>query len=147
MPDAPLDHFHGETLQPNRLACESALNELVNSRDFVISALLATRDGRPYLFKSRDKNMHPARFSAMVGALAGLSQSVLKETTQDGLDLLLLEGQRSKLAVLKVPANNGLLVLAVMADAGTNLGLMLSCARTCAAKVNDSFGPAGTTGA
>lgn len=125
--------------EPDRRICEAALSTLLTTRESVTSALLATRDGRPYLFKTRDKSQHPARFAAMVGALAGLSQSILKETSQDGFDLALLEGERSKLAVLKIPAGDDLLTLAVLADANVNLGRMLSDTRTCASKVAAAF--------
>lgn len=128
-----------DTLEPDRRICEAALVELLTTREAIITALLASRDGRPYLIKSRDKGQAPSRLAAMVSSLAALSQSILKETTQDGFDLALLEGERSKLAVLKIPAGNGLLTLAVLADAGVNLGRMLSDTRACAGKVDASF--------
>lgn len=139
MPDTIHDSSSSDGLEPDRHTCETALVQLLTTREGVITAMLAFRDGRPYLVKSRDKSQHPARLAAMVSSLAALSQSILKETTQDGLDLTLLEGNRSKLAMLKISEGNGLLVLAVLADGGVNLGRMLSDTRACAAKVAESF--------
>ena len=139
MPDTQAPRTTSDSLEPDRRLCEAALSELLTTRESIITALLASRDGRPYIIKTRDKGQNPSRLAAMVSSLAALSQSILKETTQDGFDLALLEGDRSKLAVLKIPAGNGLLTLAVLADAGVNLGRMLSDTRTCAAKVDASF--------
>ena len=124
--------------EPDRKYCEAALDALLMSSQSLDTVLLAYRDGRPYLFKSRSRQ-NAGKLAAMIGSLVALSQTVLKETSEDGLDLAVLEGTKSKLVTTRIAAGDGLLVLAVLAGASVSLGRLLNDTRACAARVAASF--------
>lgn len=126
---------------PNRARCEAALQRLLDSGEPVVTAMLAYRDGRPFLTKSLAKP-DPGKLAAMTSALSSLSSTVLKELAQDAADLTLIEGRTGKLILIPIPAAKRLLMLAVHAEGSANLGRILAYCRTCAIQVDEAFVPA-----
>lgn len=110
------------------------------SSESLDTVLLAYRDGRPYLFKSRSRQ-NSGKLAAMIGSLVALSQTILKETSEDGLDLAVLEGAKSKLVTTRITAGDGLLVLAALAGSSVSLGRLLNDTRACATRVAAAFPP------
>lgn len=125
-------------VQPDRDRCEQALHKLIYSGEPVVTAMLAYRDGRPYLAKSHARP-DPGKLAAMTSALAALSSTVLRELAGDASDLTLIEGRSGKLVLIPVAAADRLLMLAVHAEGNANLGRLLSYARACAAQVDAAF--------
>ncbi len=126
--------------EPDRRQCEVALDTLMMSSESLDTVLLAYRDGRPYLFKSRSRQ-NSGKLAAMIGSLVALSQTILKETSEDGLDLAVLEGAKSKLVTTRITAGDGLLVLAALAGSSVSLGRLLNDTRACATRVAAAFPP------
>ena len=126
--------------EPDRRQCEVALDTLMMSSESLDTVLLAYRDGRPYLFKSRSRQ-NSGKLAAMIGSLVALSQTILKETSEDGLDLAVLEGTKSKLVTTRITAGDGLLVLAALAGSSVSLGRLLNDTRACATRVAAAFPP------
>ena len=126
--------------EPDRRQCEVALDTLMMSSESLDTVLLAYRDGRPYLFKSRSRQ-NSGKLAAMIGSLVALSQTILKETSEDGLDLAVLEGAKSKLVTTRITAGDGLLVLASLAGSSVSLGRLLNDTRACATRVAAAFPP------
>jgi predicted regulator of Ras-like GTPase activity (Roadblock/LC7/MglB family) len=122
------------------MQCEVALDTLMMSSESLDTVLLAYRDGRPYLFKSRSRQ-NSGKLAAMIGSLVALSQTILKETSEDGLDLAVLEGAKSKLVTTRITAGDGLLVLAALAGSSVSLGRLLNDTRACATRVAAAFPP------
>ena len=126
--------------EPYCRQCEVALDTLMMSSESLDTVLLAYRDGRPYLFKSRSRQ-NSGKLAAMIGSLVALSQTILKETSEDGLDLAVLEGAKSKLVTTRITAGDGLLVLAALAGSSVSLGRLLNDTRACATRVAAAFPP------
>ena len=124
--------------EPDRRQCETALDALMATSDSLDTVLLAYRDGRPFLLRSRSRQ-NPGKLAAMIGSLVALSQTLLKETSQDTLDLAVLEGAKNKLVTTRIAAGDGLLVLAALADSSVSLGRLLNDTRACANRVASSF--------
>ncbi len=97
---------------PDRVRCARALETLFERCDGVHVAMLALRDGRPFVEKTR-RTMDSGRMAAMTSSLVALGQSVLKELNAGALDHILIEGGEGKLVVSTVPGTGGLLLLAV----------------------------------
>ena len=127
--------------EPDRRQCEVALDTLMMSSESLDTVLLAYRDGRPYLFKSRSRRQNSGKLAAMIGSLVALSQTILKETSEDGMDLAVLEGAKSKLVTTRITAGDGLLVLAALAGSSVSLGRLLNDTRACATRVAAAFPP------
>lgn len=115
---------------PDRARCAQALDALFERCEGVDAAMLALRDGRPFVEKSR-RALDPGRMAAMSSSLVALGQSVLKELRAGAMDHLLIEGTAGKLAVSTVPGTGGLLLLAVLAERDARLGLVLGQAKIC----------------
>jgi predicted regulator of Ras-like GTPase activity (Roadblock/LC7/MglB family) len=119
---------------PSRALCARALDDLFNKCDGITSAMLALRDGRPYVEKTRTKG-DVGKFAAMSSSLVALGNSILKELACGTLNHVLVEGSTGKLVVCNVPFQQGILILAVHASNEATLGLVLGHARTCAQEV------------
>ncbi len=119
---------------PDRARCAAALDRLLQGCDGTAAAMLALRDGRPFVDKVQ-AGVDPGRFAAMASSLAALGQSVLRELKSGGLDHVLIEGELGKLVICSVPDTGGLLLLAVLAVHEARLGLVLGHARICAKEV------------
>lgn len=119
---------------PDRARCGRALETLFERCDGVNVAILALRDGRPFVEKTR-RTMDSGRMAAMTSSLVALGQSVLKEISAGALDHMLVEGAGGKLVVSAVPGTGGLLLLAVSAASDARLGLVLGQAKICCAEV------------
>ena len=124
--------------EASREACSTALDALLSRCDGVSAAMLAFRDGRPYVDRLRDA---PARgkFAAMSSSLVALGQSILRELAAGGLDHVLVEGSDGKFVVSSVPGSGGLLVIAVLAQRDARLGLVLGHTKTCALAVSTAI--------
>jgi predicted regulator of Ras-like GTPase activity (Roadblock/LC7/MglB family) len=127
---------------PDRVRCAQALDQLLVSCDGVIAAMLALRDGRPFLDRHRTPH-DSGKFAAMSSSLVALGHSVLKELKAGQLDHVLIEGSEGKLVIASVPNSNGMLLLAVLAERDARLGLVLGHSKTCAQTVG--AGLTGTT--
>lgn len=127
-------------LVPNKQLCEQAIEGLMSSSEPVSSVLLAYRDGRPFVLKSKAKP-NAEKFSAMASSLGALSTSILRELGGDKNELTLIEGVQSKLILVSIPTANHLLLLAVHAELGANLGRLLTYTKACANTVAGSFQP------
>lgn len=125
---------------PDRARCTQALDELIKRCDGVNAAMLALRDGRPYVERSGGR-VEPGKFAAMASSLLALGSSVLRELSAGTLDHVLVEGSDGKLVVSNVPGSQGLLILAVLASSDARLGLVLGQAKTCALAVAAAFSP------
>lgn len=119
---------------PDRVRCARALDTLFERCDGVDVAMLALRDGRPFVEKAR-RTMDSGRMAAMTSSLVALGQSVLKELRAGAMDHILVEGAAGKLVVSAVPGTGGLLLLAVSAASDARLGLVLGQSKICCAEV------------
>lgn len=108
-----------------------ALARIVSGCEGVQIAMLASRDGRPFVWRSAVAG-DSGKLAAMTSSLTALGRTVLRELNAGELDHLLVEGQDGKLVLVGVPGLDGLLVLAVLAERRTRLGLVLGHARMCA---------------
>lgn len=117
-----------------RQRCESVLDGLIGRVDDVSLALLAFCDGLPLLMRSRDR-IDAGKLAAMSASMAALSDTLLREISNDMAELTLLEGSKSKILVLRVPVPSNLLLLMVHAQSTANLGRLLVHVKECAAKV------------
>lgn len=115
---------------PDRVRCANALGELFARCEGVDAALLALRDGRPFLERFRNST-DAGRLAAMTSSLAALGQSALKELKAGPLDHVLIEGGEGKLVISTVPGTGGLLLLAVLAARDARLGLVLGQSKIC----------------
>jgi predicted regulator of Ras-like GTPase activity (Roadblock/LC7/MglB family) len=123
---------------PDRNRCATALDQLLRTGEDISAALLATRDGRPYLERSRIPQ-YGGRFAAMSSSLVALGHSVLRELGASPLDHILIEGGEGKLIVTSVPGSAGLLILSVLATRDARLGLVLSRSKICVQAVSRAF--------
>lgn len=128
----------GVIVPPNRGQCDAALQHLVDSSDGIRAAMLALRDGRPFVERCRSQ-VDCGKFAAMVSSLVALGQTALRELGAGGLDHVLVEGRDGKLVVSSIDGSGGLLLLAVLAERDARLGLVLGHAKTCAQAVSDAF--------
>lgn len=119
---------------PDRSRSLAALDRLLQGCEGVSAAMLALRDGRPFVEKVQS-GVDSGRFAAMASSLAALGQSVLRELKAGSMDHVLVEGDQGKLVLVTVPETGGLLLLAVLATHGARLGLVLGHARICAQAV------------
>lgn len=124
--------------EADRGRCALALDRLVACSG-IRAGMLALRDGRPFLMKSRDTTIEPGRVSAMVSSTVALGHTFLRELGAAPLDHILIEGAHGKLVIVSIPASGGLLVLAVVAERNALLGLVLGHSKTCALAVADVF--------
>jgi len=121
--------------EASREACAMALDTLLARCDGATAAMLAFRDGRPYVDRVRKAPMQ-GKFAAMSSSLVALGQSILREVQGGTLDHVLVEGNGGKFVVASIPGSGGLLVIAVLANHDARLGLVLGHAKTCALAVS-----------
>ena len=125
---------------PDRRQCERALDELVALNvDGISLALLAYRDGHPYLFRGKDLQ-NAGKLAAMASSMAALSGTMLREIDSDSGEMTLLQGKKGKIIIVQVPAANNLMLLAVHTTEEVNLGLLLAHTKSCVTRVAASFG-------
>lgn len=115
----------------NRQACAAAIDELLRRCEDIDAAILARRDGRPFVDRTRSR-IDPGRFAAMSSSLLALGSSVLRELDAGALDHVLVDGSHGKLVLSSVPGSASVLVLAVLANHGARLGMVLGHAKACA---------------
>ena len=123
---------------PDRALCTQALDRLLSSSDGISAAMLALRDGRPFVERCAG-SVDSGKFAAMTSSLVALGHSVLRELDAGPLDHVLIEGGTGKLVVANIPGSNGLLLLAVLATPEARLGLVLGHAKTCVQAVAAAF--------
>jgi predicted regulator of Ras-like GTPase activity (Roadblock/LC7/MglB family) len=123
---------------PDRARCNAALDHLLQSNDGISIAMLALRDGRPFMEKHR-QGLDSGKFAAMASSLVALGHGVLKDLKAGPLDHVLIDGAEGKLVISSVSGSGGLLILAVLAARDTRLGLVLGHARHCALAVAAAF--------
>ena len=116
---------------PGREHCAAVLEKLLVDCEGVRAAMLALRDGRPFVEKSRSP-IEGGKFAAMSSSLSALGQSILRELHGGSLDHVVVEGSEGKLVVTTVPGAGGLLILAVLAERSALLGLVLGRSKACA---------------
>ncbi|TWI11976.1 putative regulator of Ras-like GTPase activity (Roadblock/LC7/MglB family) [Lysobacter ruishenii] len=133
-----MDNRVGTTLEPDRSRCASALDHLVAS-DGILAAMLAMRDGRPFLMRNRNRRWEEGKMAAMVSSTVALGQTFLRELTAGPLDHILIEGTEGKLVICSVARSNSLLLLAVVAERDARLGMVLGHSKTCAQAVAEAF--------
>lgn len=127
------------TLTPSIRARHAALlSDLLTRCESIGAVMLALREGRPYVEKSRSR-IDGGKFAAMASSLAALGSSILRELQSGTLDHLLVEGQEGRLVVCTVPATHDLFILAVLADREARLGLVLGHVRMCARAIADEM--------
>lgn len=122
-----------------RALCAAAVDDLLVRCDDITAAMIAVRDGRPFVEKIRAKT-ESGKFAAMASSLAALGQSVMRELGAGALDHILVEAVDGKLVVANVPGSGGLLILAVLARRDARLGLVLGHTKTCALSVANAVG-------
>lgn len=121
--------------EASKKVCATALEDLMVRCDDVTAAMLALRDGRPYIERIRGKT-EPGKFAAMSSSLVALGQTVLRELGVGALDHVLIEGVDGKLVVANVPGSGGLVLISVLAKREARLGLVLGHTKTCALAVS-----------
>ena len=89
----------------HRALCQTELDRLVASTPGVRCAMLALRDGRPFVQSAAD--IDAGRFAAMASSMCALGDSVLKELSSGSLDHVLVDGSDGKLVISKVPGCGG----------------------------------------
>lgn len=115
-----------------RIRSMAALEELLE-RSGANAAIIASRDGRPFAEKTRERiGVESGRLAAMASSLAALGDGVLRELSSGALDHVLIEGSGGKFVVCRIPGAHNALVLAVHAGASARLGLVLGQAKACA---------------
>lgn len=119
---------------PDRTRCANALDDLFARCDGVDAALLALRDGRPYVDRLR-RAVDAGRLAAMTSSLVALGHSVLKELKAGTLSHVLIEASEGQLVISAVPGTGGLLLLAVLASSSARLGLVLGQSKICCQEV------------
>jgi len=124
--------------EAGRKLCAEALDALIARCDGVSAAMLAFRDGRPYVERVRTRADH-GKFAAMSSSLVALGQSVLRELDAGTLDHVLVEGTDGKFVVSSIPGSGGLLIIAVLARRDARLGLVLGHAKSCALAVSSAI--------
>lgn len=124
--------------EKNRLACKTALDNLMTRCDDVSAAMLALRDGRPYAENIRGK-AEPGKLAAMSSSIVALGQTVLRELGSGSLNHVLVEGTDGKLVVASIPGSGGLLIISVLAKRDARLGLVLGHTKMCALEVSSSI--------
>ena len=122
-------------LNLDKAACTSAINDLFERCEGVNAVMLAKRDGRPFVERSKITS-DAGKFAAMSSSLLALGNSVLKELDGGALDHVLIEGQKGKLVIVSVPGSLGLLLLAVQATNEARLGMVLGHAKACATRIS-----------
>lgn len=127
----------------NRQACAAAMDELLRRCDDIDAAILARRDGRPFVDRTRSR-IDPSRFAAMSSSLLALGSSVLRELNAGSLDHVLVDGSQGKLVLSSVPGSASVLVLAVLANHGARLGMVLGHAKACAQAIGSRISVSAT---
>lgn len=127
--------------ETTRDRCREELRRVLSYCGGASAAMLALRDGRTFALEARGR-MDADKLAAMSSSLVALSDSALRELAAGPLDHVLVDGAAGKLVITRISASGGLLLLAVLADAGTRLGLVLGHARACAAAVGGVIGEA-----
>jgi predicted regulator of Ras-like GTPase activity (Roadblock/LC7/MglB family) len=81
----------------------AALEELLE-RSGANAAIIASRDGRPFAEKTRERiGVESGRLAAMASSLAALGDGVLRELSSGALDHVLIEGSGGKFVVCRIP--------------------------------------------
>jgi len=124
--------------EASKKVCVTAIDDLMARCDDVTAAMLALRDGRPWIERARVKH-EPGKFAAMSSSLVALGQSVLRELGAGALDHVLVEGIDGKLVVANVPGSGGLMLISVLAKREARLGLVLGHTKTCALAVSSAI--------
>ena len=128
----------GVVAPPDRALCTDALERLVDSCDGINAAMLAMRDGRPFIERCRTP-MDCGKIAAMVSSMVALGHTFLREIGAGPLDHVLIDGAEGKLVISSVSGSGGLLLLAVFAERDARLGMVLGHSKTCAQAVTDAF--------
>lgn len=100
--------------------------------------VLATVDGR-LLVESVDNGADPQRIAAMVGSMVALGETIGREVRIERSDYVVVHGTKGILMMQRVPAAKPWLVVATLADSGTNLGIVLHHTRRTAADIGAVF--------
>lgn len=124
--------------EPKLLACSQAVEQFMVRCDYVNMVMVAFRDGRPFVSRSRS-DIEPGKFAAMSSSLMALGNTVLRELNAGTLDHLVVEGAQGKMVVAAVPASNGMLIIAVHSNADARLGLVLGHSKTCALAISTAI--------
>lgn len=124
--------------EKNRQVCKAALDGLMARCEDVTAAMLALRDGRPYVENIRGQ-VEPGKLAAMSSSLLALGQTVLRELASGTLDHVLVEGADGKLVVANIPGSGGLLIISVLARRDARLGLVLGHTKMCSLEVSSSI--------
>jgi len=98
--------------------------------------MLASRDGHPAVFIETE-TVVPGKFAAMSSSITALGKTIIHEVGAGRLSHVLVEGDKGKVVFVRVPYENGLFVLAVLAAPDILLGRMHAVARTLAKRVDE----------
>ncbi len=130
---SPFEVFFPDAAQ--REACLAAMARMMGSVTGAYASVLATIDGQP-VTHSATGEWRPARVAAIVGSLCALGETLGKEINQRTCRNVLLETETGLAVVQRLPSPAERLVLLTASNRETNLGVLLTFSRTCAAAIS-----------
>jgi len=129
---APFEQFFPEQVQ--RDACLAAIARLLEGVKGSYASVLATIDGKPVAHAANEE-WRPVRVAAIVGSLCALGETLCKEINQRGCRNVLIETDTGLSVVQRLPSPADRLILLTSSNRETNLGVLLTYTRTCAAAI------------
>lgn len=115
----------------NRTICTQAITKLLDNCPGVTAAMIALRDGRPFMDRGLNK-VDSGKFAAMSSSLQALGSSVLKELDAGRLEHLVVTGEQGTLVITSIPESMNMLTLAVLTEGTPLLGMVLGRSKVCA---------------
>lgn len=111
-------------------AIRESVQRLYQNVTGATGCVVATVDGR-LIHHVSDQDSDPARIAAMVGSMVALGETVAKEVQISRSQYVVVHAQQGMLLMLRVPSKKQLLVVATLAKASSNLGIVLHETRRC----------------
>ena len=120
--------------QARRDDCRAALARLLERAGGAYASVLATVDGQPVAQVATEEG-RPARVAAIIGSLCALGETLSKEINQHTCRNVLIETDAGFSVVQRLSAPADRLILMTASNRETNLGVLLTHSRTCAAAI------------
>lgn len=115
--------------------CQRELARMLETHPGLLGALIASVDGHVVAAKlpagSRDSDL-----AAMSSSMVGLAETVAQRTGVAPCNNLVVDNDGGHMVLMRV---NQSLMLTVMGDKGTNVGMQLSAARICVTAINEAI--------
>ena len=112
----------------------TAIRQLHQSVPAVAGCVVATVDGR-LLDHVTNHNADPNRIAAMIGSMVALGRSLGSEVRIGDAGYVAVHASNGIMLLQQVPSRRQLLVVATLATASTNLGVVLHSTRQAASEI------------